>query len=525
MIAMLAPLTAPAATRQPVRWWEGRGFLLFLVLLAAVPLLYPPIPPLIDLPAHMGRYAVQLEVERSPALQQWFGFEWKLIGNLGVDLLVEVLAPILGLDRAVKLIVLLIPMLTVAGFLWTAKEIHGRLPATAPLAVPLAYAYPFHFGFVNYCLAMGIAFTGYALALRLTRQERPRLRGIALLVLGMVAWTAHAYGWAMLGLLWFVTVLVRRWPNGPAKALWSAIWSCLPLTAPLVPMLLWRSGSSLGIDGWFGLGGKLVWIVTLLRDRWLVPDLLSAGAIYGAIATALVWRARFRFDPALLGSGLALLGVAMVLPSTIFGSAFADVRLIPYAVATLILAIALQPQADERFRRMVAMLATGFVIVRIALTTGSLALYSNSYTAELRALNGVLSGSRIAAFSEVPCNSTWYDHRLRHLPNLAVSRKQAFVNGQFVSEGWNALRVTYQEADPYTGFPSSMATDRSGCEWPALTVTEHLDALSRSAFDYVWVLDVPEERRPRAPWLTRTWASDNSALYRVLPVASTETDR
>ncbi len=85
---------------------------------------------MLDLPGHMGRYRVQLDLATSPDLQRYFGFHWQVIGNLGVDLLVQILAPILGLEGAVKLIVCTIPVLTVGGMLWVAREVHGRVPPT-----------------------------------------------------------------------------------------------------------------------------------------------------------------------------------------------------------------------------------------------------------------------------------------------------------------------------------------------------------------------------------------------------------
>ena len=119
-----------------------------------LPLLWPDVPPLVDLPGHMGRYRVQLDLATSPFLQRFYTFDWALIGNLGVDLAVIPLARLFGLEPAVKLIVLAIPPLTVVGFLWVAREVHGRIPATALFALPLAYSYPFQFGFVNFALAM-----------------------------------------------------------------------------------------------------------------------------------------------------------------------------------------------------------------------------------------------------------------------------------------------------------------------------------------------------------------------------------
>ena len=128
-----------------VRWWESRALALALVLASAIPLLWPDIAPLVDLPGHMGRYRVQLDLAASPDLQQFYTFRWALIGNLGVDLLVEALAPLIGLEAAVKLVVLTIPPLTVGGLLWVAHEVHGRIPPTAFFALPF-FAFDGFFG-------------------------------------------------------------------------------------------------------------------------------------------------------------------------------------------------------------------------------------------------------------------------------------------------------------------------------------------------------------------------------------------
>src|SRR3546814_10366751 len=70
----------------------------------------------------------------------------------GVQTCALPICKLFGLEAAVKLIVLAIPPLTVAGFLWVAREVHGRLPPTALFALPFAYGHPFMFGFVNFAL-------------------------------------------------------------------------------------------------------------------------------------------------------------------------------------------------------------------------------------------------------------------------------------------------------------------------------------------------------------------------------------
>src|SRR5687768_12926242 len=144
-------------------WWEHPALLVSLVLASILPLLWPDVPPLLDLPGHMGRYRIQLDIDESTALQQYYGFHWALIGNLGVDLLIELLSPVIGLEPAVKLIVLTVPPLTAGGLLWVAYEVHGRIPPTALFALPFAYNFPFLFGFLNFALSMALALMAFAL--------------------------------------------------------------------------------------------------------------------------------------------------------------------------------------------------------------------------------------------------------------------------------------------------------------------------------------------------------------------------
>ena len=72
----------------PAGWWNSRWFLVAMVLLSAVPLLLPVVPPLTDLPEHMGRYRIQLADPSSPLRTEYFSFHWAFIANLGVDLLI-----------------------------------------------------------------------------------------------------------------------------------------------------------------------------------------------------------------------------------------------------------------------------------------------------------------------------------------------------------------------------------------------------------------------------------------------------
>ena len=269
---------APASKGEPRPWWESRPFVAAMILLAFVPLLYPPVPPLVDLLGHMGRYRVELDLANSPDLQRYYGFQWHLIGNLGVDLLIIPLAKLFGLELAVKLIAMSIPPLTVAGFLWVAREVHNRLPPTALFALPFAFGHPFQFGFVNYTLSMALAFLAFGLWLRLGRLGRTGLRAILFVPISFLVFVTHTFGWGSLGILAFSAEAVRQHDRGIGwwrSALRAAMHAAV-MAGPLILMLLWRSGVSHGMTtDWFDLQAKFLWLVMALRDRWQYFDILS----------------------------------------------------------------------------------------------------------------------------------------------------------------------------------------------------------------------------------------------------------
>ena len=216
---------------EQLRWWETRRFAILLVLLSIVPLALPNVPPLVDLPGHMGRYRVQLDLAESEALQRFYTFEWRLIGNLGIDLLVVPLEMLFGLELAVKLVVLSIPPLTVAGLLLIAQVVHKGLPPTAALTLPFAYAFPFHFGFVNFCLSVALALLSFALWRWLAIKGRLRLRAAIFLPLSIILWVVHTFGWGVLGVLAYAAEMVRHRDEGKSwfRAWYLAAFDCLPL--------------------------------------------------------------------------------------------------------------------------------------------------------------------------------------------------------------------------------------------------------------------------------------------------------
>ena len=507
-----------AARRGFGDWWNTPGFAVVALFLAALPLLWPTIPPLIDLPSHMGSFHVALDVGSSATLSRYFDFHWDVIGNLGVDLLVMPLAKLVGVELATKAIVILIPVLTVAGMLWIAREVHGELPPTIGFALPLAYCYPFVFGFVNYCLSMAFMLLGFGLWLRLGRLERLRWRAAVFALIAMAIWITHAIGWALLVVACACAELHRRIRKGetwPVAVAGSAI-SCAPLCAPLLVMATLSRDMPSSTGGWFLPDELARWLISLFRDRWVAWDLAAVALFFAVLLLAAVRRVGMRLQAALVLPALALLVLFIAAPLNINHSGFVNVRIAPYALALLALAIG-TPLASARQRHGLAIVASGFFVLRMAATTASMALYSMDYTANLKALDHIDRGAAIVAFSPVSCKrgfASWHNPRVYHLPSMAIVRRDAFVNSEWQIDGLQLLRVRYTAARPFDSDPSEMVT--LGCDVPgARRLEAAIAGFPRPAFDYLWLLEIPPSAWPHDPSLTLVWSRDDSALYRI----------
>ena len=338
-------------------WWERRWFLALVVLATTVPLLYPQIPPLVDLPGHIGRYRVELDLAHSPSLQRFYDYHWAPLGTLGVDVLVMLFAPLISLEPAVKLIVLAIPPLTAAGFFWVAREVHGRVPPTAMFALPFIYGFPFLFGFVNFTLSVALAFLAFGLWLRLRRLERIRLRAWLFAPISLVLFFCHTYGWGLLGLMCFSANAVRLRDLGAtwAHAAFQAALHVGPMALPLAVMLMTPApadGAFAG--GWVDWDAKWVAIMGVLRDRWdrsMSPRSKSPGwfscSLWSAPSSGL--RAASR----VLRCCSSRRSCCCRASSS--DSAYADERLVPYLAALALLAI--RRPADPRLGKALAIFA------------------------------------------------------------------------------------------------------------------------------------------------------------------------
>lgn len=498
-------------------WWQKPTTVALLALLTLVPLLWPTVPPLVDLPGHMGRYRVQLDYANSAILRDFYNFKWALIGNLGVDLLIIPMSKIFGLELGTKLIVLATPAMMVAGLLWIAREVHGEVPPTAMFALPLAYGHPFLFGFVNFALSMSLALLAFALWLRLARLGKLKLRAVLFLFIGPVLWVTHTFGWGTLGVLAFSAELIRQRDKGESwlRALfWTGI-HCLSLAPPLLLMVAWRSGQVGGQTAdWFNWKRKGDYLIETLRDRYKLYDIASLFPLVLAVLYGLFSR-HAETSRNLRASALFLIAVFIFLPRIVFGSAYADMRLTPYMMAIAVIAVRMRPTANTKVMHGIAIVAAIFFVSRIASTTFSFAKASREADTALAALDHVPVGARLITFVGDTCAKRWPLSRLAHISGLAIVRKEAFSNDQWDMAGAQLLTIRKFDARGFRGDPSQVVTAER-CrrdKWRPLGWS--LMNFPRNAYDYVWLVQPPRFDPAGLKGLTLIWSGGPNALYRV----------
>ena len=500
-------------------WWETRVCVLAIMLATMIPLVYPPVPPLVDLLGHMGRYRVELDLGHSPFLQRYYDYHWAAIGNLGVDLLIVPLGKLLGLEAAVKLIVMLIPPMTAAGFFWVAREVHGRVPPTVFFALPFIYGYPFLFGFVNFTLSVALAFLAFGLWLRLGRLERTTLREWLFVPISLVVFFCHTYGWGLMGLMCFSADAVRLhdrgrswWRAGLEAALHTSV-----MALPILVMLIWRSETHGGqtVD-WFDWKVKWHWIYSALRDRWKwfdIGSLIAAGLVflYAIFSRKLTLSRNLAFSAIVLAASFA------ILPRIIFGSAYADMRLVPYLMAVALIAIRFRGAPDRRTAHVLAALGLLFFGTRTAANTVSLGMAADDQSAKLEAINVMPEGARVISLVGMTCKEYWPMLRNGHLGAMVIVRRDGFSNDQWLLEGVNLLDLKYTAAGYFAADPSQLVRPNRCIDPLHRTIDDSLANLPRGDFDYVWLIDVPPYDPRTVADMKPVWRGPGSILYKTRP--------
>ncbi|WP_456726612.1 hypothetical protein [Bradyrhizobium sp. USDA 3397] len=516
MVPSSKPILSDPARPDPDRA-VAMIVLAMLAVVSFVPVLLTPIPAMVDYPNHLARMSV-LSQNGTAGANPYYEVRWAFYPNLGMDLLVPQLARLMSVENATRLFLLLSQCLIVTGALlleWVKK---GRIHLAGFAALAFLYCLPFSWGFVNFEFGLGLALWGIAVYLMLAEGPWP-LRFMANLIFVAALYVAHFFSLGIYGATLGLFELSRIRQGRVAYPVAAARLGALALPALALLAIMHVTAGAIGSQGndWF-LAFKPVWPLRIMNGYNL-----TAAAVTGlTLMTALLFAARrgvLRLEPAgiWIALGLALLYVAI--PSRLFGTSFADLRVFP--AAALILPAFCSLSLPSRAWRMAALAAiSGITLINLAVVFTVWLPYRADYAAIVESFRKVERGSRVlvsnADEAGDPPFADLTAYPMYYAPTLAVHYANAFVPNLFTEAGKQPVRAVEAVrhlATPDGGLVSSglltaIAAGRPPADSPRCVRTWYRD------FDYLYVLG-PRAANPLPDLLELLQTSDRFVLYRI----------
>ena len=403
---------APAARLPGWRALVPAALLLALGA-ALLPLLLTPVLPVRDGYLHAVRYLVLSGRPLPPALEASYLADWRLLPNLGMDVvgagLMRLMEPLAAM-RAVGALTILAPL---GGVMALSAALHGRpTPVAALLGGVLAVNHVTIWGFTNFLVGLGLALGGLALWIALA--PRPRAQMAAALLFGPVLLMVHGLAFALWGLLLGAVEIAAAWQaraSGGLAPLALARRTARLLTLAALPVLLWSlmptGGAQTSVTTFFApaaldlpllqrlaaeAGRRLTVALLTPETGWDLADPVLGAALWSLLAWGLRSGALVLHPsmvPAALGAGLLVL----LCPSYVLGVAFVADRM-PLVLAC-VLAAGCRVRPGAPGRAALAGLAL-LLLADAALTAASWRAQGRHYAAFLAdpALRG-LSGTAV----------------------------------------------------------------------------------------------------------------------------------
>src|SRR5215471_19554099 len=516
--------------QRAVRFSPGQIAVLFvtLAIIASIPILLYPWPPLSDYINHLARMHVIATVGSDRDLATFYQIEWQVIPNLMMDLIVPILQRAMNVYLAGQVYTIMTFVLILSGTLALNRQLYRHWSVLPLIAFPLLYNNVFLVGTMNYLFGIGLAL--WALASWVALRERAlvlRLAVSTLFVLALFFCHLFAVGVYGLGLLAFelhrLLELRRREPlplDRPMQR-WLPAWadfvaSGLPFL-PVLPLLLMSPTWTLRWDFTWEFNGKLKGLLFVIEvyshsATFFLATIVAIGALFAVRYRAL------RFHP--FGWMLLAVGTAtyLALPRVLFDTYMADQRL-PIALAFMIIACAHLDLRDEFVRRGFATVLVLLLAVRAFEVQGVWRDLSRGTASFRDSVRQIERGSKVlVAYADPDNGDNARELWLTHAACLAIIERSALVTTAFTVLGKQVMHVrrNYRDrVDTEDGTPPSIRQLLSSAE---LTDWDDPPYWARwtTDYDYLYILFTDRDyANPDATRLTPVFAGNRFVLYQI----------
>ncbi|WP_347310647.1 hypothetical protein [Defluviimonas sp. SAOS-178_SWC] len=500
-----------------------------VAVLCLFPALTTPVLPLVDFYAHALRYDILANVGRDPALAENYRTAWKLLPNLGLDLIGTALFRILPALVAAQILALVIIAAPFAGTLVLARSLQGRIsPLSVALAGILAQNFVLGWGFANFLLGLGLALAG--LGLWISNQNAPRRQLLIAMPIGIAIFLTHGFVFAIWGLLLFLIEMAEGGSHRRPDLLHLARRAARLLLIAVVPACLFlvsdlSQGTGRVTDAFVNLAAHLregslaerlldeVWFradaaLRVAETTWPVVDRLFGALLWGLLAFGLA-TGRLVLDRRLRFAVPVLVLLVVVTPPNLFGVGHLSERL-PLCLLA-VLAAGLSGKARDRRGQRVSRALIALLPLHLLMVTLGWARDRESYVQFLDVAETLPPGGLgAAAFAE---GAQTRDTQRSCKPLsflLGLSRGMAVPT--FANPTQQPLAIIGPLAE------ASAAYDEREALTPGLAGTAQVEALLLSGFKTVVLCQGAVSEITPVPGATAVAAGPGWTLYRALRI-------
>lgn len=487
----------------------------FLVLFAValIPFFLCSPLPLSDYPNHLARMYIIAQLPHSADLARYYSLDWSFVPNLAMDLIVPRFIPLLSAETATWLFTAAALLLMVTGAMALHRALYGDWSPAPFAAFLLLYNRHLLWGFLNYLFAVGLALWLMAFYVHM-RGRGALLRIVVFTLLSTLLMVAHLHAFASYAVLVGGYEIALAWRQWRARRLldWrSLLVGALQFVVPI--LMFFGLSATMQRSGENQLGSpidKAIGLLDLFNDYNLPLDVFTFVLLFGLAAWGLVTK-RLRLHPLMILPLAILCVLYLAIPHRFFSSYGADRRLL----VMISLAAVAAMRIEVRSRRTLTLLGAGLALLfvaRMAVIGVNWAHARTVYAPVMQAIDLLQPGSRVAALVggiDVP---SLQNPPLDHIPNMAVVKKNVYINSLFAEPGQQPLRVA-------TGFHAQYSVSPSQTfRMPASAIgsANPFPDLPLQRFDYVLMINPRFFVKERPATMRLVFDKDNVQLYTVI---------
>jgi hypothetical protein len=468
--------------------------------------------PLSDYPNHMARMHILANLQHSADLAKYYALDWGFVPNLAMDLVVPALIPLMSTESATMLFTAVGLFLMVSGTILLNRVLYGRYSLVPFAAFLLLYNRQFLWGFLNYLFSVGLALWIFTAHIYLRERVNAFARISLFSCLSVVLIVAHLHAFASYAILVGCYEISVAWRGYRNTGTFRPSSLLVPSLQFVIPIWMFFSLSStaqrVGDTAYGGWMDKIVAFLDIFNNYSLILDAATFG-FFGSLLIAGLCLKRVHIHPAMRLSIGLMLALYLAMPALMFSSYGADRRLL------IMLSLVLLASLDVRLES--TRLCTGLAVAVFLLFVTRMSVIGlewqkaqRVYAPVLSAIDQIKPGSRLAVLVGGNVFPSLQNPPLDHLANMAVVKKNVYINSLFAEPGQQVLRLKFVASSDFSVSPSQTFRVKGN----EIGIVNPFQKLPISQFDYLMIINPQYFVSDRPAEFRGVYQKDAVSLYR-----------